>query len=78
MGAGTVAPDQAAGTDNLPTEPALPTEPDTDPAVCAPPPSAPPRAGIDLGMAAAAGAAPPSAPALLAIWTPKLPIPTLK
>src|SRR5271163_4376766 len=70
-----VAPDHATGTDNFPPiEPAVPT----DPATCAPPPSAPPSAGSALGIAAAGAAAPPSAPALLAIWVPKLPIPTLK
>src|ERR1700757_1371261 len=74
-GAAWTAPAHVAGTDNLPSEVALPR----CAAGPAPPPSRPPSPGKPLGTAPAAGAAaPPIQPRVLEIWVPKLPIPMLK
>lgn len=76
-GAGVLAADQLTGTDNLPpTAAALPNAAAGCAAVAPPPskPPSPPRPGSAL----TAGAAPLRRPVVLAIWTPKLPIPTEK
>ncbi|MFZ0907141.1 MAG: hypothetical protein WAN71_25360 [Mycobacterium sp.] len=79
-----MAPAQDDGTDNLPSEAALPSPAE----IGAPPPSIPPPPPPSIppkpptpaagAASAAAGPAPPSMPVLFAIWTPKLAIPTLK
>src|SRR5689334_7919391 len=79
-GAADCAPDQDTGTDNLPppTDPAPPSAATGCAAAPAPapPPSMPPSPPSPGRALAAAGAAPPMAPVVLAICTKLLAIPT--